>query len=745
MATVAELKVSSSQPDNTEWTPLLQVLVLFAARYRRPVSIASLIADLPVQSADAADELLHSSGGPALFANMALRAGFQARLTERPLERFSSLLLPCVLLLQDGQACVLEQLSDDGRVATVLLPEFPELPQSLPVEQLQQQYLGFAWLLKSLPQQDSEQTARHDSSSLADAAAGQHWFFDVLWRGRGMYLSVIVASVFINLFVMATPLFTMNVYDRVVPNDALDTLWVFVIGVVLVYLADTALRFLRTRMLEIAARKSDLLLSARLFRQAQGLSLSAFPDRIGNLVNSLREFDSVRQFLASTTLVTLVDLPFAVLFLLMIGWLAGPVVLIPLAAMVLLLLAGGLLAGPLRRSIERGSQAAAAKNSLLIESLSQLATLRSCNHSRQIQFQWEQACGQSADVAMRSHLLTASLTTVTGMMVQLTTVLIILAGVYQVHDQQLTLGGLLAAVILSSRAVAPMAQAASLLASYQQTRAVWQQLDGLMQLPTERSESGAIHKASFTDSIQLQHVSLSYGESPVAALQDINLTINKGERVGIIGRAGSGKSSLASLLAGLYRPTAGQCLIDGIDLNLIEPGDLRQLLSVQLQDAGLLRGTIRSNVVMRQPQATDEQVHQVVMLSGLARHLSRQSAGLDTPVAEAGRGLSGGQKQAVMLARSLLDQAPVLVLDEPTSAMDSSSEALVRQRLQQYLQHTGQTLLLITHKQGMLALVDRLIVLDEGRVVLDGPRDQVLKALAGQTVKASDKTQGDGL
>lgn len=724
-------------PDTGETAPTLTALALalqlFASRFGRPVSRSSLCADLPVTSADLGEELLNDSRGLSLFATMADRAGFRSQLVQRALPEIGALLLPCILLLRERGAVILTRLDLDTAQAEILVPaargkdgvKAGERVVSLAL--LQQHYLGFAWLLNEVvPAGSEEQVGRRQ----------HHWFGGALAPLWPVYGHVLLASVAINLFVLATPLFTMNVYDRVVPNAAFDTLWVLTIGVMIVYSADLVMRLLRSRLLELAGRQLDVVLSARLFAQVCGLPASHWPTRIGAFAANLREFDSIRNFMTSASLASLVDLPFAVLFLLVIALIAGPLVWVPLLFIGLIIGYSLLIRKPLQRCIESGYEAGAARNALLIESLHNMDSLRTHNASGFIQWQWQEASAALASTAMRSQAWSGSVSIITNLLVQLGTVVMVVMGVYQVQDQQLTLGGLLAAVIIGSRAVAPMAQIATLITSYGQTRSAWQRLDELMQLPQERPSGRSFTAmAGFHQELRLQELVFAYPGAERATLQQLNLVIRKGEKVGIIGRSGSGKSTLLRLLPALYEPQEGRVLIDGVDVRQLDPADVRRHLACVGQDERLLRGTLRDNLLLRNRHASDEEIQRAVLAAGLDPLIQRMPLGLDTPVGEQGSGLSGGQRQSLILARALLDEAPVLLLDEPTSAMDSMTELLVRQRLQEYCRH--RTLVLVTHKQSMLALVERLVVLDEGRILMDGPRDQVLQALARPATAAT--------
>lgn len=707
-----------------EYDPLLECLALFAKLYHRPISIEALVAGLPIEPGAAGPELfsIHSSKG--LFSRVAHRAGFASRLIERDLDDLSDLLLPCILILHDRRACIIESIDRETGLAKVVIPEVGEGEEWVPLEKLRKDYLGFAFLLKK----EYQNATRHVQLL---GRRTHHWFWGTLWRSRDIYYSVILASLMVNVFVLATPLFTMNVYDRVVPNSAIETLWVLAVGVAVVYLFDTALRFIRSYFLEIAGKKSDVIMSSILFEQTMNLRMDQWPKSVGAFANHLREFESIRNFFTAGTLATLVDLPFALLFLAVVGYIGGPLVVVPVLIIALLLVYSFFLISPLRESVESTYAASANKHALLIETLHSIQTIKTLGASHHAQWEWEEATGEIADKSLRSRMLSSSIGVITNLLVQLNTVGIVIVGIYLIQELELSLGGLIACVILSSRAIAPMGQVANLIASYQQTRTAYSNLDELMNRAVERPEGRQfVRRPSFAGAIRAEHVGFTYPESERATLTDVGFSVRPGERIGVIGKVGSGKTTVAKLLVGLYQPTTGTIAIDGIDSKQIDPADLRRHLAYLSQEVELLRGSIRENIVFKDPHVDDETMLKAARLGGVDLFVNNHPMGYDTPVGEKGAGLSGGQRQCIALARALLLDSPILVLDEPTNSMDNTTEAIIRKRLQEHCQ--DKTLILVTHKATMLELVERLIVVDGGRILLDGPKAEVLKALQGE-------------
>ena len=554
---------------------------------------------------------------------------------------------------------------------------------------------------------------------------------DTLKLSKKIYIDVIIASIVINLFVMASPLFTMNVYDRVVPNNATDTLWVLALGVSIVYLIDLFLKFIRTYFLDIAGKKSDIIMSSILFERVMDIKLAVKPKSVGSFANNLREFDTVRNFFTSSTMAVLIDLPFAILFLVITYFIADYLVMIPIVFMALIITYTFFIKDPLQNSIKSTFEASAKKNGILIETLNGLETIKTMGATSNVQWNWEEATGEIASKSIKSKTITASITTVTSFLVQLNTVGIILLGVYMIQDVKLTMGGLIAAVMLSSRAIAPMGQFASLLANFEQTKQAYSSLKKIMEMPVERPEGKKfIRRETFEGKIEFRNVSFTYPENTKLSLDRINFTINPGEKVGVIGRNGSGKTTIEKMILGLYSPTEGSVLIDGIDINQIDPADLRRNIGYVPQDVVLFKGTVRANIVYKAPYVDDMQIIKAAKISGVDEYVDAHPLGFDMPVLERGEGISGGQRQAIAVARAFLLDCPIILLDEPTNSLDSSVESKLKNNLKHNT--SNKTMILITHKTSLLELVNRLIVIDMGKILLDGPRDEVLAKLSGK-------------
>ena len=679
---------------------------------------------LPVKDGEEI-ELFSLKSSKSLFSRAASRAGFASTLVRKDLDQISPLVLPCILMLRGKKACILQSFSEDKKMANIITPDLSTGTSTIETSKLKDEYLGYAYYLKRefVPEDTS-------STKLIDAG-NDHWFWGTLKRSKKIYFDVVIASFIINLFVLASPLFTMNVYDRVVPNNAVETLWVLALGVSVVYGIDLFLKFVRSYFLEIAGKKSDIIMSSILFERVMDMKFSNKPKSVGSFASNLKEFDTVRNFFSSASLAAIVDLPFALIFLIVTYFIGSYLVLVPIVIMIAILCYTFFIKDPLQNAIKSTFEASAMKNGILIESLSSLETIKTLGASGHVQWNWEEATGEIANRSIKSKIITTSITTVTSFLVQLNTIAIIVLGVYMIQDTHLTMGGLIAAVMLSSRAIAPMGQVASLAANFEQTKTAYQSLSKIMQMPVERPEGKKfVRRNSFEGKIEFKNVSFTYPDTTKGSLDRINFVIQPGEKVGIIGRNGSGKTTLQKIILGLYAPTEGSVLIDGIDINQIDPADLRRNIGYVPQDVVLFKGTVRENIVQKAPYVDDMQIIKAAKVSGVDEYVNAHPLGFDMPVFERGDGISGGQRQSIAVARAFLLDSPIILLDEPTNSLDNTVESKLKANLK--VNTVNKTMILVTHRTSMLDLVDRLIVMDNGKILLDGPRDEVLARLSGK-------------
>ena len=693
--------------------PLLDCLVEVARLHGQGATRASLSAGLPLQP----QESLPLS----LAERAASRAGLATRVQRLALDEIDALTLPAILILHGNKACVLLG-RDDTEHWRVLLPETGQGAVTLSTEALQSRYSGVVLFARPHFRFDER------TPEVKPTRSG-HWFWGPVLAQRFVYRDVLWAALLINLFALAFPIFSMNVYDRVVPNHATETLWVLAIGVTLVLCSDLFIRLLRSHFVDEASARIDVQISASLMERVLGMRLENRPQSVGSFAANLRGFEQVRDFIASSTVTALIDLPFALLFVVVMAWISPWLVLPVIGVFVLILVSGYVFQHRLHELSQSSYQAAAQRNATLIESLTGIETIKSQGAESLIQSRWERANQylSALNVKMRSMSATAMYSTAT--LQQFVSVCVILIGVYLISERQLTMGGMIAATMLAGRALAPAGQIVGLLMQYQGARTAMTSLEQIMAQPVERPEgSHFIQRPEFKGEIEFRHVSFAYPGQQGHSLDDVSFKINPGERVALIGKVGSGKTTLQKLIMGLYQPSSGAILFDGIDMRQLDPADVRRNLGCVSQDITLFYGSLRENITFGMPHARDDAIAAAADVAGLSEFVQRHPQGFDMPVGERGELLSGGQRQGVGIARAVLHNAPLLLLDEPTSAMDFSTEALVTQRMQAFTE--GKTVVLVTHRTSMLSFVDRVIVVDQGKIVADGPRERIMQALA---------------
>ncbi len=699
--------------------PLTGCLGVMARLLGQPMPVDILLAGLPVEG----DRLT-----PDLFIRAAERAGLSAKVVRRTLPDISPLVLPAVLLLKDRGACVLVG-SDGGGMVRVVLPESGGGERLISQTELEALHSGYAIFVRTAHRLD-------ERSATSAIPRARHWFWGVVSQSWPIYAEVLVASLLINLFALVMPLFTMNVYDRVVPNRALESLWALAIGVGLVLLFDLMVRVLRGYFVDTAGKRIDVILSANIFERVMGIRAAARPPSVGAFASNLQEFESFREFLTSATITTLVDLPFVLLFVAAIFWVGGSLGWIVVMAIPVVLLVNLALLWPLSEVVKASFRYASQRQATLIETLVGLETIKTMRAESPAQLKWEQTIGHMASLSMRSRLLSSIGVNFSSFVQQFANLALVVAGVYLIAEDRLTTGGLIACTILGGRVLAPLAQVATLLTRYQQSMASLSSLDRMMNLPVERpADKKFVIRPRLEGAIEFRDVSFTYPGQQLPALSNLSFRIKAGERVGIIGRVGSGKTTLEKLILGLYDPDSGSVLLDGTESRQMDPAAVRRDIGYVPQDVMLFYGSVRDNIVLGNPAADDAAVLRAAWLGGVNEFVDGHPQGFDRQVGERGEGLSGGQRQAVAIARADLDEPPILLLDEPSSAMDNRSEEQLKARLKSRL--GNRTLILVTHRSSLLSLVDRLIVMDQGRVVADGPKEKVLAALAQGEIRVA--------
>ena len=704
--------LSDIREDLLHHDPLLDCLVELTRIHGRPSTRAALTAGLPLEAGQLT---------PGLFARAAARAGLAAKLGRRSLDRIDAALLPAVLLLKGEEACVLLGWDEGGQRAQLLFPETGQGSVSLSRDELAERYAGIAIFARP-----------HFRFDQRTPAVGQvrlrHWFWGALAEQWPVYRDVLGAAFLINMLALAMPLFTMNVYDRVVPNRALETLWVLALGILIVIGVDFLLRSLRGYFIDLASARIDMKLSALIMERVLGMRMEARPAAVGSFSANLRSFESVRDFITSASVTAFIDLPFALLFVIVIGLIAWPLIFPVLAAMLAVAVYAYVLQYKMHELSETIYRAGALRNATLIESLSALETIKTQAAENVMQSKWEKSVAFVARVNNRMRFLSAAATNGAAEIQQLVNVTVVIIGVYLIGEGMLSMGGLIACTMLSSRAVAPLGQMVGLLLQFQNARISLTSLEQIMGHPVERpADANFVHRPDLRGSIEFRDVHFSYPNTQVAALRGVTARIEQGEKVVIIGRVGSGKTTLQKLLLGLYQAEQGTVSVDGVDVRQLDPADLRRNIGYVPQDVTLFYGTLRDNIAIGAPYADDAAILAAAEAGGLSEFVNRHPDGFDMLIGERGESLSGGQRQGVAIARAFLMDPPILLLDEPTSAMDFSSEQQFKDRLRKIAAH--KTVLIVTHRNSLLELATRIIVVDDGKVVADGPRDQVIQAL----------------
>jgi ATP-binding cassette, subfamily C, bacterial LapB len=739
MDTDTSQKVGLSHTD-----PLIHALVLILKLHGFEISVEGLTQGIPPSGKDGrfvVNDLMRSAD-----ANGAL-----VILKERKLSQISELVLPVILVLKNGDAVVYRRCLEDGRF---VLSSSETGLEEIPVTdaQLEACYSGFCLFVRP-PREDS--SSRREGATPVQSNASQgvgqggfqaadesrkgHWFWSTLWRYRGYYVEVAFATVLINVLALAGTFFTMNVYDRVVPNLAFVTLWTLATGVAIAMAFEFVARNLRAWLLDNAGKKADLLLGSALFRQTLQIRLEHRSSSPGAYANNLKEFESLRDFVTSATLAAMADLPFLFLFIFVIGLIAGPIMWVAICAVPLILLANLIIQIPLAKLVNENMKESSIKHGVLVEAVEGIETVKALRAEAWLQRQYEVSSALTARTAMRSRLLSNLVIHFCTSIQLFATVAAVVWGVYLIADGKLTMGALIGAVMLIGRALAPVSQITALGVRFQQSRSALKNLNRIMSQPTDREAGRSyLNKTQFQGELRAQGLVYQYAQDGPQVLRDVKLHIKPGERVVMLGRIGSGKSTLLKVLSGLYRPVSGQVFLDQLDLAQIEPNAVRRSVAFVGQEARLFHGTLRQNLLVGNPTASDEWMLRVAEAVGVADIARAHPRGYDMVINERGEGLSGGQRQAVAIARALITKPSALLFDEPTSAMDQASEQRALNAILELA--PGKTIVMVTHKMSIVGFAQRLIVLDAGLILADGPRQAVLDALNAGKVQAPQAT-----
>jgi ATP-binding cassette subfamily C protein LapB len=553
-----------------------------------------------------------------------------------------------------------------------------------------------------------------------------HWFFGPLLASKFVYFQVMMAALLTNIFALATSGFSMIVYDRVMPNGAMETLVALLVGVFIIFISDFVIRSLRSYFLDVAGAQADMVIADTLFEQVIDMELAARTSPTGSVANSLREFESLRDFLTSATLTTLIDLPFAVLFLFVIWTIGGPLVYVPLAAIPLIIGSTLLIQPSLRKLTQSNYEDGQTKNSVAIETLQGIETIKAIGAGSMMRKRWQDVISHQSTIGLKTRVLSQFSSNMSNFANQLVWVGTVTLGVYLTQTGAIGSGAIVACSMLAGRSIAPLAQLSQLLTRLNTALASYRNLDALMSQPREHKNKAAyLNRPVWQGSIEFRDVSFNYPGQSQGGLQNISFKIEAGEKVAIVGKVGSGKTTLAKLLVGLYKPSSGAILVDGIDIRQIDPADLRRNIGVVMQESWLFSGTVKQNIAVGGNNPTDEEILQAAMVSGVHEFISEHPDGYAYKLKEKGEGLSGGQRQTINIARALVGRPPILLMDEPTSAMDLGHESELIAKLKNQL--INQTILIITHRTSILELATRVLVLDQGKIVAQGPKSDFMR------------------
>lgn len=727
-ASIHHAGVQSQDPDSDRdleafehADPMLACFAMLSKLIDRPAHLAALRTGFAL---DAAGRIPAES-----YPDVARMHDMLATWTRYELSEIPGYVMPVIIPLVDGRVCVM--VGKKGKMAKLMFADTGMKEVLMPMEQLMGLSSGDVLMVKASSHKGAQQMVPFRGKAV-------EWFWGNLWRFKRFYVESMFASIVANILTLAVVFFAMNVYDRVVPTKAYTSLWTLAIGTSIAIVLEFSMRWLKAYLVDLGGKKADLAINSTLLREIMTIRLEHRPQSIGIFSSSMRDFDALRDFFSSASLVLLADMPFIILFIAFIGVVAGPLAWVPTLVVPVLILVGLLAQKPLMRAMRQSMKESGDKQSVLVESMLNLELLKAHNAESYLQRRWEHSNLAAADSYKKIRSLTNMMLGLTTMMQHLVTVSMVVWGVYLIGANQLTLGGLIASVILAGRAIAPLGSVMSLAARYQQAVSSLETLDGLMKRPRDRElDRRYIVPDHFNGAIAAKDLEFSYpGEHKIPVINRVSFSLDSGDHLGLLGRVGSGKSTLLRLMAGLYTPTAGSILIDGMDVQQIDPSELRARMGYVGQDPQLFMGTLRENLTLSDSWISDSKVIEVLNQLDLYGMVARHPRGLDMPLTEAGGGLSGGQRQLLAIARLMLRDPAYVFLDEPTSHMDQNSEAKVIEVLGHWLQ--GRTLILATHRMQLLKWTNRLAVLERGELMIEGPSEEIIKKLS-VGVKASTR------
>ena len=690
---------------------LLECLKFLSKYHKRETSEESLKFNLPIHN---------RSFDVKMFVQSAKRIGLSTKIVKRRITKLTKLALPSVLLLKKNRSCILLDYDEKEGIAKVIMPGISGGETVISLDKLDSEYLGELIIVKP----EFNFNNRVEKEVLIENS--KEWFWGTLFENKGIYKQVIIVSLFINLFILATPLFTMNVYDRVLPNNAIETMWVLFIGISFVLLFDFILKTLRSYFLGIASKRTDSIISNKIFNHVLNIKIDSKPASTGQFVSRLQSFENVREFFTSATIAAFVDFPFVIIFIFVIFFISGPLAYITLATVFISILVSWYMQRPLKEIIEKSVKEEQLKQTTLIEAVTGLEIIKTVRAQNRMRTNWDKSINKTVHYADKGHFLSQGISFFAAFISQFSNIAIVAGGVYLASEGEITMGAIIASMILNGRVIAPVSQLVGLIIRFDKTMLSLKNLDEIMKMPVEKEDKSYISRPNLKGKIELKDLCFSYKNQNHETIKNLNLSINEGEKVAILGKIGTGKSTLLKLILNLYEPKSGSLLIDGVDTRQIDPIDLRHAVSCVPQEAFLFMGTLKDNITIGEQYISDEELLKVSKIAGLDDFIGKHEAGFDLMVGERGEGLSGGEKQSVTLARALISNPNILMLDEPTNSMDRQTEKSFIDKLEKII--IDKTLILVTHKTSLLSLVDRVIILENGQIAYDGPKEGVFKS-----------------
>lgn len=691
------------------YQPWLQAIITVAQHYRMQPAEEQIRLQLDWNKYTNIDDML---------SIITRQVGLNVRKADFSTDVLNPWRLPVVVEFNNGQVAVIEKVDNEGNASLQLSGD---------------QGLSQTFNLHELQANASRVYIFRPETSIPDARVDEYikpyeksWFWDIVLKDWKRYTDIMVASMIANILALATIIFSMQVYDRVVPSQSIPTLWVLAGGVLIAAVFEFVLRIARVYLSDIIGKRADLKISDRVFGHALRIRNKDRARSTGSFISQIRELEGVRELVTSTTISAIADLPFFFLFLAIFWIIGGNIFWVMLLVVPLMIIPGFLVQKKLAHLATEGMRESAIRNAILVEAVQGIEDIKLLRAEARFQNQWNHMNEVSADVSMRQRKIVGWLNAWTQKIQGLTYAIVVLVGCFAVMKGDMTTGALVACSILSSRMLAPISQVTGVLGRWQQAKVAKNGLDELMQKPVDRPDRAQlIQRKVLSGDYDFKGVVFKYTEDdPRPTLVIPQLKIHAGEKVAILGRNGAGKSSLLQLLSGMQLPVQGKISLDGVDQSLLDPDDIRRDMALLNQNAHLFFGTIRENLTLGAPLASNDQIIRALQITNALEIVEQKKEGLDHLILEGGVGFSGGQKQALLLTRLLLRNPNIVLLDEPTASIDDVSEKVLIQHLKEWLGH--RTLVVATHRPAVLQLVDRIIVVHEGKIIKDGPRDAIL-------------------